>query len=174
MAIEVETGVGSDTAESFASVADCDSYFSLRGLTNWATLSTNEKEQALRRATDYMQQAYRERWSGTRASSSQALDWPRYDVPVKDLPGSFSSSNVYFASNAVPAEVKTACIMLALRAAAGDLAPDLGSQKAKVKIGPIETEYVAGTRQTTKFQAVDHLLQPFFTGSGSNMKLVRA
>lgn len=174
MAITVETGSGNALSESFASVADCDSYFSLRGVTIWTVLVTAEKEQALRRATDFMQQAYRDRWSGFRASSAQALDWPRYDVPVKDLPGNFSNGTVYFPSNAVPAEVKTACIMLAIKAAAGELAPDLGSQKSKVKIGPIETEYFAGTRQSTKFQAVEKLLQPFFTGSGLSMKVVRA
>lgn len=50
MTIEVETGSGSATSESYASTSDVDTYQSNRGVTLWATLSTAEKEQALRRA----------------------------------------------------------------------------------------------------------------------------
>jgi hypothetical protein len=165
MTLEVETGSGSATAESFASVADCDTYFSLRGLSIWTGLVTAEKEQALRRATDYMQQTYRDSWTGLRTSSTQALDWPRWSVPVRDLPGGYGTGNAYFPNNAVPSEVKTACIMLAIKAAAGELAPDLSSQVASVKVGPIEKTYFQGTRQQVKYQAVDNLLAPFLHDS---------
>lgn len=174
MALTVETGNAGSTSDSYASAADADTYFADRGMTNWATLSLNEKEQALRRATDYMQQTYRDRWAGLRTTSTQALDWPRWNVPLKDLPGSYGSGPAYFSSSAIPSEVKMACIMLAFKAAAGDLAPDLGSQKASVKIGPIETSYFQGTRQATKIQSVDHILQPYFTGSGLNIRVTRA
>lgn len=174
MTLNVETGNAGNASDSYASAADADTYFSDRGLTNWATLSLNEKEQALRRATDYMQQTYRDRWAGFRTTTTQALDWPRWNVPLKDLPGSYGAGPVYFDSHSIPSEVKTACIMLAFKAAAGDLAPDLGSQKASVKIGPIETTYFQGTRQATKIQSVDHILQPYLNGSGLNIKVVRA
>jgi hypothetical protein len=47
----VEDGTGLATAESYISVADADTRQAALGITNWATLSTAEKEQALRRST---------------------------------------------------------------------------------------------------------------------------
>ncbi len=110
MALITEDGSGKADAESFASVADADAWHAARGNAAWAALTAGEKEINLRKATDYMQQSYRSAWAGQRVTSTQALDWPRYDVPLKDLPGS------YYPSDTVPAEVRNACIMLALKA----------------------------------------------------------
>lgn len=150
-------------AESYCSVAAADAYHAARGNTLWAPLTTAEKEQALRRATDYMA-VYASRWKGTRTNSTQALDWPRYGVVANGYD---------LASDVVPVPVANACAELAFRGAKGDLAPDLGAQKQSVKVGPIETTYAAGARQTTKFQAVDNMLAPY-TGMAGMVRLVRA
>jgi hypothetical protein len=172
MALITEDGTGRSDAESFASVADADTYFGNRGITNWSSLVTAEKEQALRRATDYMVQAYRFRWSGCRVRDTQALDWPRYLVPRLDvgIGGTFS----YYDSDVVPAEVARACCELAVRAAAGELAADLGPPVVREKVGPLETEYLPGARQSTKYLAVEMLLKPFFNGGPNSMKVSRA
>ena len=174
MTIEVETGTGSATAESYASVDDADLYCSSRGLTAWAALATANKEAALRNATDFMVQSYRYAWSGSRTSSTQALDWPRWNVPLRDVPGGYASNPAYYPINKIPEEVKHACALLALKSTSGELAPDLGPQKASVKIGPIETSYAQGARQNQKFIAVERMMQAYFVSSGNSIALARA
>ena len=62
MSLIVEDGTGMETAESYASVAQADARLAALGMTNWATLTTTEKEQALRRATVAMARAGRMPW----------------------------------------------------------------------------------------------------------------
>lgn len=162
MALETETGTGSESAESLCSVTDADAYHAARGYTLWATMSEAEREQALRRATGYMQQTYRQRWAGCRAYSSQALDWPRFDVPRRDY-------GDYYPSDAVPNEVRDACAELAFRAASGDLAADLGQQVTERTVGPITTKYAAGSTSVKRYRAVDMLLGPLLRASGSGV-----
>lgn len=164
MALEVETGSGSAASESYASVADADAYQAARGRTLWATLNTTEKEQALRRGTDWMQQEYAGRWKGTKTSSTQALDWPRYDVCVEEY---------LVGSNVVPAKVKSACIEMAFRAASGDLLADQGAQVQSVTVGPITKTYAPGARQGKKYAAVDAMVRELLA-AGGGIKLVRA
>lgn len=173
MALETETGTGSATAESFCSVADADTYHAARGTTLWATMTTTEKEQALRRGTDYMGQTYRLRWAGYRKSDSQALDWPRYDVPKPDT--SAGRFMAYYDDDVVPVEVRNACAEMAFRAASGELAADQGQAVIERTVGPITTKYAAGSSAAKRYVAVDRLLAPLLTdgGSSSALRLVR-
>lgn len=165
MALTVETGTGSSSSESFASVAAADTRLAAMGLTNWATLTTAEKEQALRRATTFFEQAYRARWAGSRMIRTQALSWPRYGVCVDGFP-------VY--TDVVPAEVVNACIDLAFKAAAGDLNADLTRAVIREKVGPIETEYSSASPQAVRYRSIDQTLAPYLTGSSAMATLVRA
>ena len=73
MALIVEDGSIVTGAESYISVADASTYHSNRGNTAWASLSTDAiREQCLRKATDFMRQAYRSRWQGYRVNEDQA------------------------------------------------------------------------------------------------------
>jgi hypothetical protein len=173
MAIIVEDGTGKVDSESYISVADADTYFSARGFATWATMSTGEKEQALRRGTDYMQEMYRTRWAGVRMTATQALDWPRYDVPMRDAPGGYAWP-AYYPVDAVPAIVARACAELAYRAAHGELAPDVDREKLRVKVGPIETEYSRHAVPYKRFRAVDALLAPLFAFNGGSVGVVRS
>ena len=167
MTIEVETGSGSASSESYASVADVDTYQSNRGITLWATLSTAEKEQALRRATTYMEQVYRLKWIGRRYLSAQALSWPRIDAERADYPDTYDT-------DAIPTEVVSACCELAFKAAFGDLAPDLGRTTKREKVDVIEVEYEKGVPYV-RYRAIDNLLAPLLTGIGSTFaRVVRA
>jgi hypothetical protein len=177
MALIVEDGTGKPDAESYVSVTDADTFLSDRGIVTWGAATTSAKEQALRRATDFLTQLYRERWAGCRVLDTQALDWPRYLVPKRD-----SASNgladlpSYYPSDAVPTEVKRACAWLAYKAlSATDLAPDQGPQKIRTKVGPIETEYAPGTRQGTYYRTVELWIAPLLKGAGaSSLQVVRA
>lgn len=161
MALIVAPATG---AESYISVANADAYHVARGNAAWALLSPEAKEQALRKATDYMGR-YSGRWKGERLNAGQVLDWPRAGVVVDGYEINWET---------VPAAIANACALLALKASAGDIAPDLGPQKQSVKVGPIETTYAAGTRQATRYQSAETLLAPYLLGSAGQVRVVRA
>lgn len=166
MALITEDGTGKADAEALCTVAYADTYLSARGMTAWDALSTTEKEQALRRATDYLGQTYRARWAGYRVSSTQALDWPRNEVSRMDYPGCIDADSV-------PKEVRQACSEMALRAAAGELLADTETQVLSESVGPISVTYRAGDSKHKGYPAVERLLAPLLTGRG-NTSLVRA
>lgn len=164
MALVVEDGTGLANAEAYISVADADAYFAARGNAAWAELSTDQKEQALRLGADYMGQVYGPRWCGERATSTQALDWPRTDA-----------CNI--ASNVVPVAVKRANAELAVRSATtGALLSDAGAQVKQETVGPISVTYADGARQYVKYQAVDATLASagLLCKGGSQVPVVRA
>lgn len=165
MTLIVEDGTGLSTAESYISVADADARMAALGMTNWTDLTEAEKEQALRRATAHMEQAYRQQWKGTRLLRDQALSWPRYGVIADswDIP-----------STVVPGDVANACIDLAFKAAAGDLNPDLTRAIIREKVGPLETEYDRYSPQSKRYAAIDRALAPYMVGSSAMATLVRA
>lgn len=163
MALVTEDGTAKVNSESYATVAAADTRLAAQGLTNWAPLTTAEKEQALRRSTNYMTQAYRSRWAGWRTTATQALDWPRYDVCI---------DRWTIASTTVPPEVVAACIDLAFKAAAGDLAEDLTRGVVREKVGPLETEYDRTSPQSVRYRSIDMALAPLLTRTSAT--LVRA
>lgn len=166
----VETGTGSATAESLCSVTAADTHHSDRGNTTWASLATAAKEQALRKATEYMFQVYSLRWAGYRMTATQALDWPRAYVPrIPSMTG-----NLYYADDAVPVEVQRACAELALKASAGTLLADLTQQKNSVTVGPISTTYDKYSPQTKRYSSIDAMLHPYFRRAAGAVKVVRA
>lgn len=152
-------------AESYCSVAQATAYHAARGNAAWAALDSDTiREQLLRKATDYMG-AYAGRWKGERVSSTQALDWPRAGVCVDGYEIDWQT---------VPTAVVNACALLALKAATGDLSPDLGPQKQSVKVGPIETTYASGARQSKRYQAAESLLAPLMRAGAGYLNVVRA
>ena len=165
MSLITETGTGSATGESFCSVADSLAYHAARGNATWATITTEQQEQALRRATDYMEAVYSQRWAGTRTTSVQALSWPRYNVFVNGF---------VTLSSSIPRAVINACSELALRAAAGELLSDSTQQKTRTKVDVLEVEFDKCSPQSTQYLAITALLAPYFeSGSGVEVKVVR-
>jgi hypothetical protein len=157
MALIVEDGTGLATAEAYISVADAGTRHSNLGNTAW-TGTDAAKEAALRKATEYMTQAYRGRWQGIRLNETQALDWPRSWVTV---------DGYAVASNSVPADIANACADLALRALSADLNADLERGVVREKVGPLETEYDRNSPQATRYRAIDMALAPYL-GRGSS------
>lgn len=161
MSLIVEDGTEIAGAESFISVADSLTYHSNLGNNTWATITTTQQEQALRRATKYMTQVYGPRWSGVRMAATQSLDWPR------------SGAYAYGFSidtDVVPEIVQNACAELALKAAAGELLSDKQRAKIRVQVDVISTEYDRFSSHATKYEAVEAMLSPLFKyASGSEM-----
>lgn len=175
MSLVVETGAGLSTAESYVSVADADAYHALRGNTTWADLDDLEqKEPALRRATDYMLQIYRSRWKGVRMQATQALDWPRSGVYVEPfMHGAVGEYPYLIADDVVPTDVARACAKLALKAVTIDLAPDLDRMTLREKVGPLEVEYAPNQPQYVRYREIDGMLAPYLSTTSVCKLLVR-
>jgi hypothetical protein len=166
MSLIVEDGTGMADAESLCTVTFADTFHSNRGNTLWATMTTTEKEQALRRFTEHARGRYQGRWKGDRVYSTQALDFPRIGLCVDGFA---------VLSNIVPVEVQNAWALGAFKAASGDLDPDLTQTVKRKKVGPIEVEYADNSSQAKRFKAIDQILGPYLTGmGGANVRLVRA
>jgi hypothetical protein len=176
MALVVEDGTGKADAESYISVADATTYHANRGNTAWASLASDTvREQLLRKATEYMVQVYRMAWAGSRMTITQALDWPRSDVPRKDVIGyGYGGLPSFYPDDEIPTEVKRACAELALKANSGPLAPDLSQAIVRQKVGPLETQYSEYSPQSKRYRSIDLMLSPFMVRSnGVSVKLVR-
>lgn len=173
MALTVEDGTIVAGAESYCSVAFANDYHAKRGNISWE--SVDDQEAALRRATDYMGQMYRGKWRGFRKSAAQALDWPRMEVYLEPFVYGVTGDYPYLVSNTiVPEEVKRACAEYALRAAAGELSPDLTRAKSSVRVGDIAVTYDQASAESPRYRAIDALLAPYLSGSSINMKVVRS
>lgn len=173
MALVVETGAGLANAESYVSVADATTYHANRGNAAWAALATDTiREQLLRKATDYMLAVYRPRWAGYRNTTTQALDWPRSEVAMRDGPG-MGITVSYYANDAVPAAVANACADLALKASSAALIPDETQAVKSKQVGSVKIEYQDYSRATRTYRAIDNLLSPLLAGGGQ-LRIVRA
>ncbi len=162
----VETGDGLADANSFASVAEADTYFgNLANPAAWTALSDSDKEKFLRIGTAYIENVYGDDFLERRTHMLQALTWPR--ISMRDRDG------FAIAANVIPYLLKTALFEAALRAAQGDdLMPDIdpavngGRIKfERVDIGPISEaiQYQGGKSQLKRYPIIESMLE-IFTG----------
>jgi len=180
MALTVEDGSIVAGAESYASVATATAYHAARGNVEWAALASDTvREQCLRKATDYMTQAYRWRWAGFRKTPTQSLDWPReavylaaesLNVEAMSVWGAYPPGLPYLVSNSVvPIEVRNGCAELALRVSAAPLIKDeVLTRIKKEKVGPLEMEYFEGGSTVVRYTAIDLVLSKYFKASNTN------
>lgn len=174
MSIVVEDGTGLSTAETYCTVAEAATYFTNIGNAAWAALATDAiREQSLRKAVAFMLGRYRFRWAGSRKTTTQALDWPRSLVPIKDAPNLYGGSASYYDDASVPQAVKDACASLALRASSASLIADQSRTKKSVTVGPITTVYDDVAGQATQYVEVDAMLAPYLKASGNQVMMVR-
>lgn len=165
MAFVPETGAGLSNSNSYASVAQADSYFADRGNADWAALDTTAKQQALIKATDFLEATYRSAWKGFRVSSTQALSWPRVEVVADGFP---------IPSSIVPLPVVYSCAELAIRSTTTTLLADQGQQVKREKVDVLEVEYQDYSDPTERYPAVNRLLLPFLlSASASGFAQVR-
>ena len=167
----VETGLGIAGAESYVSVADADTYFANRNNTVWAALDVAHKESALRLATDFMVDTFRQYWKGYRNVPSQALDWPRYGVVIEDniniiYYNTRYLQTQYVLNNIVPNEVKQSTCEFALVASTGQLNPNMSRGKKHVKIGTLEVEYDGNANIQVKLNVAVARLSVYLQGNG--------
>ena len=132
--MSLDATVGGAIANSYITQAAATTYFTDRLYSSgWTAASSGDKDAALITATHRIDQ---ELFLGTKTSSTQALKWPRYLVPI---PGEYYTYGLsYFASDAIPQPIKDAVCELALFLLANDLLKPTGLENFKsLTVGPI-------------------------------------
>jgi len=191
MAIIVEDGTGLANANSFISVAGADAYWTEVTMPAlWASASNSEKEAALVQATRYMEKRFGTRYKGSRASSAQALAFPRtglYDETGEAITG-------------LPTSIARACAEYALASRSNPLIPPVvypvadGSlvgtgpvQRKLEKVGPLTEEVYFATsganaskvgsgsalvdaNKFVQYPDADLLVSPFLRARGTVMR----
>lgn len=169
MALVVETGAGLANSNSYATESTFDTYCDDRAITP----TTGDAEAALIRASSWIDNTYRSRFTGYRKNRRlQALEWPRIGAYVStgnnssawpgDEYGYYNPAYDYIPSDSVPIEIVRATCEAAIRELAepGSLNPDLerGGAVKRLKAGSVEIEYAGSASFTTTFQAIDGII----------------
>lgn len=119
MAFTVEDGTGLDNANSYVTLAYVNEYHADRGNDLWAGTDV-KKQQAIIRATDYVEKRFSTMFKGVKQSRSQALSWPRFNAVD-------NSGHLFSEEDNIPRKLKMAIAEYALRALKqGELSPDPG------------------------------------------------
>lgn len=166
MPLIVEDGSMPDGANSYASVAMADDYFSARGNTAWTGLSTEQKEAALVRGADFLNGL---RWPG-RKVAQRTMAWPRSDAQDGD--------GYSIAPNAVPEPVVRACCYLAGQYGSGSdpLAPR-DRKLSSISVGAISLAWEGGQgdmNMAEKFPELASILGGLLSLPGLVRRLVPA
>lgn len=148
----LNTTPSDQNADSYVSVEDCAAYAVKKGLA-FQVSPLEPAEQALRRATAWIDATYRSRFPGAATDVWQALEWPRAGVIYRGQP---------FDEDTIPQQIKDATCEAAVRelASPGGLAPDLerGGAIKTLKAGSVEIDYADNADLTTTFTTIDGIL----------------
>lgn len=189
MAVDIVATVGSANANSFVTPDEMTLYCDGRLNSSAWNPDDETKLAALVEATMELNVLP---WLGARATTTQALAWPRSDVADPDLNGVNDGLTfdilrkrlpVDYDPDIVPKRVKDATCELALqflKAGTSDIASvDANAGVIRKKVGPLETEW-ADTNQVqrieglAKFQRVWRLLNPLLKKArGGTVELMR-
>jgi len=154
------TIVGSPTADAYISLADFKNYCDSMGYD--LPLGDDKIEQGIRRGTQWLDSAYRNRFIGKVADIDQALEWPRSGVVYRgeELPNDVIPKQLIHAS----AEAARREIVKP-----GSMSPDLkrGGAIKSVGAGSAKVEFADGAPVETTFTTINALLSGFVSGDAS-------
>jgi hypothetical protein len=187
------TTPGATDADSYFSLVEATAYFTARGVTAWTGTDT-VKEQAARKGTSYLDNAYRNRWKGYRTEQAQALAWPRvgsggdsrFRWPGQSFAvyGIVDEDGFEIPTDTVPEQIKRAAMEAALLSMSVTLEPTLergGQIKSKTEtVGPISesTTWMDGAPAVDRHSAIEGLLRGLVTSTpgatSGNVRLVRS
>lgn len=160
MALIVEDGSIVTGANTYVSEAYADAYFEARNNSEWAALSTEQKEAALLYATSWVDSRYS--WPGIIVDDSQTLSWPRlgaYDVDLRSI-----------SSTSIPTALLSAVCEAALAHVSAVLneVRERGGNLAYAKVDVLEVSYFRGAAAGRTFPYIDAILYkisiPFSNG----------
>ena len=133
MALIIEDGSQVANANSYVTDAEYTDYATLKGLTVGANAAKREVE--LLRAMDYLQD-FESSMQGTRASSTQGVSFPRYNVVLYSY---------LLASDFIPKELKNSQFEAAAYAHTGTLILNESIKNvSKERLGDLEVNYFKG------------------------------
>lgn len=159
--LTVEDGTGKPDADSYAGVGTFYEYAAKVGF-DCTIHDAPHVEQALRRATMWIDARYGASFLGCRANIGQALEWPRRGVHYR---------GVDLEDDVLPTALVSATCEAAIReiTRAGSLYPDQSSTVVKRrKVGDVETEFsVSGVGTLPSFPIIDGLLRGLTVGRAS-------
>lgn len=159
----VEDGTGKEDSNSYADLTYADSYFAVGNNATWASYSIGARKSALIKAGEYID--LRE-FIGQKNTAAQAMQWPRTGARVDGF---------LIASNEIPKSLKDAQCQAAIRAAVGEILPDIepGSVTEET-VDVISIKYSDNSNNgVTKYQAIDKLLRKLVRSSGNYHRTVR-
>jgi hypothetical protein len=151
----VETGEIIENADSYVDIDFADNYFSSRGESSWTGLSTENKEYALIKGTDFVDSSFD--WYGKKSTSEQCLNFPRLNLFDKDG----------YEINGIPSRLKKAVCIAALMISQGtDLfqVHESNGVLASESIGSVSFSYNNSLRETDKtlYDSINLLLRGLY------------
>lgn len=172
----LDASIGGASSNSYVDLASADLYFSTRLYSDaWLNAQTTEKEAALITATSRLEE---DQYIGGRASSTQALSWPRYAAEKRDVPGVTGGYSTYYAgyylATEIPKPLKDATCELALALLQSELIlqQPQGGAISSLRLGPVDLTFHKGEVGILPAQ-VARLLRWLRIGS-SGVPMVRA
>lgn len=152
--------------DSYASVAEADTYWAQRNSDTWSNATAAQKEAGLREATQYLDGTYD--WIGFLRSDTQPLAWPRTFARITH--GPFRGKYI---TDDFPKALKDATCELAHEALAGRLeeAAERGGMVARETVDVITVEYSTNAPAHRQFSFVDKILRGLYQ---RKTRLVRA
>jgi hypothetical protein len=147
--------VGGQSSDSYCSVEEASAYAAKKGLA-FAASPIEPAEQALRRATAWIDATYRIRFPGAATDVWQSLEWPRAGVVYR---------GEAYDETKIPQQIKDATCEAAIREIAkpGILSPDRqrGGAIKEIQAGSVDITFADNAPIETAFTAIDGLLSGF-------------
>jgi len=172
MPLAIDATVGGASANSFATVAEADTYLSYR-LNSAAWTGADPKMQALVEATHELCAV--NAWLGYRVTDTQALAFPRDEVENPDDP----TPGTYYLTTIIPQRIKDATCELALeflRAGTTDIAgEDPTAAVVREVTDVLETDWQPGQRPAglARYPRVWALIAPLLSACAGQVRLIR-
>ena len=154
----LDATVGSASADSYGTLAEAEAYFAARDGA-WAGEDT-AKEMALRKAASFLDNAYRGKWKGQKATGLQALAWPRGWV--------VDSDGYAVAADEIPVAIKNAQFEAAKLIASGTaLETTIGRAVKSEKVGSLAVVYMDSAAMQEQHPQVTNWLSDLVTGNAT-------
>jgi hypothetical protein len=174
MAVVLDVTVGGASANSFASLAEADTYMEARlNSDSWDDATDDSCNRALVEATRELSSL--SGWRGTRVTDTQALSWPRDFAINPD-----SANDFYYESTEIPQRVKDAAMELAFQflvAGTTDIASlDSSLNVIEKTVDVLTTRYAEPYQRAQglkRYPRVWRLISPLLEVSGSQINIVK-
>lgn len=172
----VEDGTGKPDADAYASRQAVLDYWAARDDTAFSAATAAKADGAIRRATQFLDAQWSDRFKGARAGEAQAREWPRTGVTTSEG----------WLVDGVPKCIIEATAELSKMALAGPLAGSGAASSApsqsaitSLEAGPVKISYATAQKPSIetdhgdKFYLIGRILRPVIKSGGLNRGTVR-